>query len=51
MTSPRIPPPALARRIPVQAIEEWKLKKPGSIGFLPVYDQAGLDNLGVPASH
>jgi hypothetical protein len=27
----------------VQAIEEWMLKKPDSIRFVPVYDQAGLD--------
>jgi hypothetical protein len=38
-----IPQRALAHRTPVQAIEEWKLKKPGSIRFVPVYDQAGFD--------
>jgi hypothetical protein len=40
-----IPQRALAHRTPVQAIEEWMLKKPDSIRFVPVYAQAGLDNL------
>jgi hypothetical protein len=38
-----IPQRALEHRTPVQAIEEWMLKKPDSIRFVPVYDQAGLD--------
>jgi hypothetical protein len=38
-----IPQRALEHRTPVQAIEEWLLKKPDSIRFVPVYDQAGLD--------
>jgi transposase InsO family protein len=45
-----IPQRALAHRTPVQAIEEWMLKKPGSIRFVPVYDQAGLDILCLPSS-
>jgi hypothetical protein len=40
-----IPQRALAHRTPVRAIEEWMLKKPDSIRFVPVYDQAGLDSL------
>jgi hypothetical protein len=38
-----IPQRALEHRTPVQAIEEWMLKKPDSIRFVPVYDQADLD--------
>jgi hypothetical protein len=44
-----IPQRALAHRTPVQAIEEWMLKKSDSIRFVPVYDQAGLDTLRIPA--
>jgi hypothetical protein len=46
-----IPQRALAHRTPVQAIEEWMLKKPDSIRFVPVYDQAGLDTLPGPHNH
>jgi hypothetical protein len=46
-----IPQRALAHCTPVQAIEEWKLKNPGSIRFLPVYDLAGLDNQYVHVCH
>ncbi|MDR2112864.1 MAG: hypothetical protein LBQ62_07180 [Candidatus Accumulibacter sp.] len=42
-----IPQRALAHRTPVQAIEEWKHKKPDSIRFVPAYDLAGLDIHGV----
>jgi hypothetical protein len=42
-----IPQRALAHRTPVQAIEEWRLKKPGSIRFVPIYDQAGLDTMKI----
>ncbi|MDR2113203.1 MAG: integrase core domain-containing protein, partial [Candidatus Accumulibacter sp.] len=43
-----IPQRALEHRTPVQAIEEWMLKKPDGIRFVPVYDQAGLDSFPCP---